>query len=106
MREKCFSVLTKMKEEHKSWMPIVTIGTLTLCVINLILLVWLSSRVADIQRAVGNSPTDYYDNSDVINAVESAEDRIIRSIEDAESDVVSSVEDAESAIKSTIMIWN
>lgn len=54
-------------------MPIVFVGTLALCVINLILLVWLCSQVTDIQRSVGNSPNDYYNNSDVINAVESAE---------------------------------
>ena len=85
-------------DKIKKIIPYLAIG---LSIVNIILLVVVLVKLKDIKSSVGDT-----DNTEVINAIESAKDDIEGSVDDARGSIESSVDDAERSIKSSVMIWS
>lgn len=85
-------------DKIKKIIPYLAIG---LSFINIILLVVVLVKLKDIKSSVGDT-----DNTEVIDAINSAKDDINNSVDDARGSIESSVDDAERSIKSSVMIWS
>lgn len=74
---------------------------IVLSIANIVLLSVVLMKLKHIENSVGDT-----DNTDVINAIDSAKDDLESSIDDAKSDIESSIDDAASDIKRSVVIWS
>lgn len=74
---------------------------IVLSIANIVLLSVVLMKLKHIENSVGDT-----DNTDVINAIDSAKDDLENSIDDAKSDIESSIDDAKSDIKRSVVIWS
>lgn len=86
------------ENKNKYWFrnltPFFSFIAMLLSLINLLYISRIESNIQDLQYSV-NEISGIYDHSDIVNA-----------IEDAENNIIGSVEDAENNIRHSIVIWS
>lgn len=112
IKERVKPIVSKVCTGFKSLMPYMSLIAVVLCLMNFLFLMKIQSDIEDIQysmdnihHSVRNISTDY-DNSDVIRAIEDAEETINGSIQIYGTSINGNIEETERNIRNEIMIWS